>query len=318
MGRRQRLRRVTPSHNLSYVKRFRRSSLAFWLGLLVALGSGAPAHALGGVPACPGVGETAVVVRDGGALESLAFDAGGRLVYDDLLSGSVRMLETPASTPRTLARLIAPGGIVPGADGALVVAQGNTIGRLIGGASLVELDPRTGARRPLAARLVGGNGVARAADGTLYASDVPAGVIDRIDPTGRVTRGWWRSAGGPNGLALTADGRTLYANLSSAGRVVAIDTLRGTSRTIARFAGPAAVPDGLAIDAAGRLYVALYLAGEVQRVDPATGEACRLARGLRLPTAIALAPPSGPFAGSSAYVTTSGAVRSIAGASPAG
>lgn len=311
-----------PLHNLSYVKRWfglsntarsRATGFALPLALAVAM----PVASAQAAPAwCPGTGATSVVVRDGGPLESIAFDAAGRLAYDDLLSGAVRQLGAPGARPRTLTRLTAPGGIVPGPGGRLVVASGNTIGALIGGAALLSVDPVTGARQRLAARLLGGNGVARAVDGTLYTSDVAAGVIDRVAPDGAVTRGWWRSTGGPNGMVTSPDGRTLYANLSTAAVVVAIDVATGRSRTVARIENPAATPDGLAIDRAGRLYVALYLAGEVRRIDPASGASCTLARGLRLPTAIAVPAPGGPFAASSAYVTTYGGVREIAGAVP--
>lgn len=299
--------------------------------LAAAAASAALAAGAQAAPAsCAGAGATSLVVRDGGPLESIAVDATGRLIYDDLLSGAVRVLANPSARPRTLTRLTAPGGIVVAPTPAtlagsssgsspatLIVAQGNTIGPLIGGASLLAIAPATGARQRLASRLLGGNGLARSADGTLYTSDVAAGVIDRIGADGAVTRGWWRSSGGPNGLAVSPDGRTLYANLSTAAAVVAIDVVTGRSRILARVENPAATPDGLAIDAAGRLYVTLYLAGEVRRIDPATGTTCTLARGLRLPTAVAIAPPGGPFAPTSAYVTTYGGVRAIAGAVPA-
>lgn len=288
------------------------------LGAMLAAATACAALAAGAQAApssCAGVGATSLVVRDGGPLESIAVDATGRLIYDDLLSGAVRVLASPGAQPRTLARVTAPGGIVAAA--ALIVAQGNTIGPLLGGASLIVVDPATGARQRLASRLLGGNGLARAADGTLFTSDVAAGVIDRIGPDGAVTRGWWRSSGGPNGLAVSPDGRTLYANLSKAAAVVAIEVATGRSRTLVRVENPAATPDGLAIDAAGRLYVTLYLAGEVRRIDPATGTTCTLARGLRLPTAVAIAPPGGPFSPTSVYVTTYGGVRAIAGAVPA-
>ncbi len=339
MGRRQpprrtsRLRPGPRRHNLSYVKGRTGISTTIRrpLGAMLAAAAASAALAAGAQAApasCPGTGATSLVVRDGGPLESIAVDATGRLIYDDLLSGAVRVLANPSARPRTLTRLTAPGGIVvaptaPTVAGSgsspapLIIAQGNTIGPLIGGASLIAIDPATGARQRLASRLLGGNGLARSTDGTLYTSDVAAGVIDRIGADGAVTRGWWRSSGGPNGLAVSPDGRTLYANLSTAAAVVAIDVVTGRSRILARVENPAATPDGLAIDAAGRLYVTLYLAGEVRRIDPTAGTMCTLARGLRLPTAVAIAPPGGPFAPTSAYVTTYGGVRAIAGAVPA-
>ena len=281
------------------------------VGVGVALPAGASATAL---RACEGVGPVTTVVRDGQTLESSAFDGAGRLLYDDWLGGQVRALDAPTSKPRGLGTLRFPGGIARAADGRIAIAEGNGFASLIGGSSVHLLDPATGVRTRVAAKMVGANGLARAADGTTYASDTPAGVIDRVAPDGQVTKAWWRGSGGPNGLALSADGRTLFASLSLSSRVVAIDTTTKAMRTILRVAGLAPVPDGLAIDAAGQLYVALYLAGEVLRIDPATGVGCRLARGLQLPTSIALAPPAGDFDQTSAYVTSFGAVKRIAGA----
>ncbi len=268
------------------------------------------------VRACAGVGPVTTVVAGGQFLESSAFDAAGRLVYDDWISGAIRALDAPSSTPRSLGRLSFPGGIDQGPGGRLVIAEGNSFGRLIGGSSVLSLDPATGAKTRLASKMIGGNGLARAADGTLYASDTPDSQIDRVAPDGTVKKAWWRGGGGPNGLALSDDGATLYASLSSTSRIVAIDTATKAVRTVHRFAGLAPVPDGIALGDGGQLYVALYFAGEIHRIDLATGAACRLARGLTLPTSIALAPPAGDFDEASAYVTSSGAVKRIAGAVP--
>lgn len=268
------------------------------------------------VRACAGIGATTTVVRDGQFLESSAFDPAGRLVYDDWISGAIRALDTPTTKPRSLGRLRFPGGIDQGPQGRLVIAEGNSFGRLFGGSAVFALDTTTGAKTRLASKMVGGNGLARAADGTLYASDTPASQIDRVAPDGTVTTSWWHGSGGPNGLAVSPDGGTLYVSLSSTSRVVAIETATKAVRTVYRFAGAAPAPDGITLGAGGQLYVALYFAGEVHRIDLATGTACRLARGLTLPTSVALAPPAGEFDERSAYVTSSGAVKRIDGAVP--
>lgn len=270
-------------------------------------------------PACPGAGSPALVVRDGGALESAGFDGAGRLLYGDLSNNRLRALDAPGAAPRTVARVTAPGGIALLPGGGVVVASGNAVSAFLPhGASVLRADPTktAGAAATVASGLIGANGLARGADGSIYTSDPVAGVIDRVRPDGTVQRRW-RRGGTPNGLAVSADGGTLYANLSFEARIIAIDVATGATRTVAR--APAdrrlSVLDGLAIDAAGNLYATAYLAGEVWRVAPG-GTICALARGLRAPTAVALQPPTGPFSATTAYVTTWGGVRAIPGAVP--
>jgi len=65
----------------------------------------------------------------------------------------------------------------------------------------------------------------------------------------------------------------------------------------------AALLEGLACDADGRLYVAANGAGQIWRIDP-NGEICALARGLRMPSAVALGRGSWGFHAGNAYVVT--------------
>lgn len=288
----------------------------FALGALLA-SPGAALAAGTGVQACAGTGPTTTVVRDGSWLESSAFDPVGQLLYTDVISGKITALGAPGGPRRSLGRVALPGGMRPTADGRMALASGNTYPQLIGGASVYLLDTATGAKTRIASRLVGANGLAHdVATGTTYTSDELDSRIDRVGPGGAVTLKWWRGAGAPNGLALSADGRTLYANLSGTAKVIAIDTATGATRTVYRVPGLAPLPDGLAIDDAGRLYLALYFAGEVLRLDPSTGVACRLARGLTLPTSVAIPPAGGAFDAASVYVTQWGAVKRIAAAVP--
>lgn len=59
-------------------------------------------------------------------------------------------------------------------------------GNLVGLAGLLRIDPNNGQRKTLATGLAMANGVVRATDGTIFASNDCGTHIDRVDPDGRV------------------------------------------------------------------------------------------------------------------------------------
>ncbi len=74
----------------------------------------------------------------------------------------------------------------------------------------------------------------------------------------------------PNGLALSAGDAYLYVVASTLPGVVRVPLAGGPPETVAVFEQK--VPDGLAFDAEGKLYVSFYTPDEIWRVTP-TGEA---------------------------------------------
>ena len=82
-----------------------------------------------------------------------------------------------------------------------------------------------------------------------------------------------------NGLAFSADGRTLYYIDTPTRRVDAFDILNEPDgvpelknrRTVVRIEEEDVWPDGMTIDAEGRLWIALWGTGKVGCYDPATG-----------------------------------------------
>jgi gluconolactonase len=113
------------------------------------------------------------------------------------------------------------------------------------------------------------------AGGNLYVSNSGGwaagnGHIQRIDAAGGATV-WSRQAKGfTNGLALSPDGRFLYVVESSPPLISRIeiraDGSAGAYGVVAEL--PETVPDGIAFDAAGTLYVACYAPDRIYRIPP--------------------------------------------------
>ncbi|MFD1814474.1 SMP-30/gluconolactonase/LRE family protein [Rhodococcus gannanensis] len=286
--------------------------------LVLGIGSASAFPLSATTPMCSDVGAPRSVAQPS-AYEAVAFDSDGRMLVSNAFGNSVDMVDTPGAPPRSVATVPSPGGIAPLPDGTVLVGSGNsTTAFLAPTAELRQLNPTTGEQRVVANGLSMANGVVRASDGTVYASSDVEPAIDRVHPDGRVERAWYR-ASTANGLALSADERTLFANVSIGDTsIVAIDTETGASRV--HFRPPPALAlaflDDLDIDGAGRLYTNAFLAGQTWRVDP-DGSFCAVATNLVFPAGISVGAAGSPFAADSVYVTTySGSVYEIPRAVP--
>ena len=114
------------------------------------------------------------------------------------------------------------------------------------------------------------------AEGRLYVSDshgfgVPGPGVFRIDPDGRGELWYDRDVTFANGLAVAQDGSALYVAETFASSVFRIpirdDGTAGVREEVAHV--PGSLPDGLAFDVDGNLYVGCYEPSHILRVDPA-------------------------------------------------
>jgi sugar lactone lactonase YvrE len=262
-------------------------------------------------------------------LESAIVDDRGRLFFTSqtrhgLLSGALR-LDRPDGEPIEVgAPIPSPGGLAFDGDGRLIVGYGCSIqsgllGNRFPRAGLLRVDPDSGERETYATGLRMANGVVRAPDGYIYASSDTSLWIERVALDGAVDRCWAR-VWSANGLALDPAAGCLYAAKTFAPAAIArVELNQPASVTIharPRLRARGAMPDGLAIDPAGRVYVAANGAGQIWRVDP-DGSINVLARGLSFPSDIALGRGSDGFRAGNLYaVTFGGHVIELAGAVP--
>lgn len=113
------------------------------------------------------------------------------------------------------------------------------------------------------------------AQGNLYVSDSGGwrkndGCLFCIRPGGVATVVSTALSAFPNGLALAPDGRTLFIVLSTLAAVAAVtlhpDGTVGAPKIVVEL--PGTVPDGLAFDEAGGLYISCYAPSCVYRFSP--------------------------------------------------
>ncbi|AJW43039.1 hypothetical protein NY08_5041 [Rhodococcus sp. B7740] len=248
-------------------------------------------------PSCAGAGgPSAVVARiPGAALEGLTVDASGRAYVTDIVSGRVYRIDAPGQAAYPIATVPSGGGgaLAWMPDGTLLVGYGADprvfVGDIVKAAGIVRLDVNTLIVTPFATGLSAANGLAVAADGTVYATNDFGSLIGRIGPDGSVDPAW-ASFPSANGAVLDAADRYLYVSRTFVNP--------GVSRIpIADPSGPESVldltgldsfaaPDGLTLDDAGRPVVPLNAGGSVVRID-APGATCVIGTGTRLTSVVA-------------------------------
>ena len=263
------------------------------------------------VPDCPAVPPARTILDGQGVLESVAVQPDGALFYSDESAGAVMRLDRPGAAPTRLATVGSPGGLLFEPDGHLVAGQGDgtvqgATGPLTRQASLLRIDPRSGATTTIATGLQMSNGVALAPDGSFYASnDSLPGGVDRVAPDGTVTVDW-ASVTSANGLVADPQNRWLYAaqtfQPAAIQRVSIADPSHVEPYATTTGADEVAGPDGMTSDARGNLYVAANGAGEVWKVTT-DRRICALARGLSNASMVAFG-GGGAFPRRNLYVTT--------------
>lgn len=273
----------------------RRALRAALIAVAVLAAEPAAATAL---PRCAGdLAAPRILAQTHDLLEFGLFDDRGRFLYSDQGRGAVMRIDRFGRPAKVLTPMKAPGAMVRQPDGSVLVGFGDTssfgvLGDLLPQAQLWRIDPGSGSHVVVATGLGMANGIARAADGTVYATNDLGFGLDRIR-NGRVDHSW-ASLFSANGVVVSPDERYLYVSQTFTPPTIARISL-ADPRAITTYAAPrdpadlAAGLDDIAIDDAGNLYAAANAGGAIWRISPDRA-ACTLATGLSMPSAVTIGP----------------------------
>jgi len=189
----------------------------------------------------------------------------GSVLFSDVIVGGVYRLAPGASLETVVPKRRGVGGLIPHADGGVVVT----------GRDLAHVAPDGTTRTILAVDGVTGfNDLSTDRDGGVLvgalryrpmAGETPvAGEVWRVDPDGSqsvIARGieW------ANGIGLSPDGATLYVSDFQRAQVLAFAVASGARRVLAD--SPRGSCDGLAVDVDGGIWVALGPGRGVAHID---------------------------------------------------
>lgn len=272
-------------------------------------------------PACSGAGQATLPAASvPGALEGLTVDARGRAFTTDILTGRVFRIDAPGAPPVPIGTVPSggAGALAWTPDGGLLVGYGADARVLAGdalrAAGIVRMDPDTGVTTPVAAGLSAANGMAVAADGTVYATNDFGSLVGRVSPTGAVQADWARFPSA-NGAVLDRSGEFLYVGRTFANpgvsRIPVRDPAAPQSLLDLGGADALAAPDGLTLDSAGRPVVPFNTAGQVVRID-APQRYCVLAAGNPATSVVSYGRGSAGFSAGRLFAATfTGAIYEI-------
>jgi len=219
-----------------------------------------------------------------GLIEGPRVDGAGNLYFSDVTNGGVYRRRPDGAIETVVPKRRGVGGIALHADGGVVISGKNIC------------HVRDGVTRMLFAEAPGFNDLFTDAEGRVYTGSLRSdpfrdsgprvpGECYRIEGEGRATQ-LYGDVSLSNGIGFSPDGRTLYHSDTGvrAIRVHRLDDDGGVAP-----AAPIRVdglPDGLAVDADGGVWVALYGGGAVQRYLPSGAADARIAVPARAVTSL--------------------------------
>ena len=305
-----------------------RIAVAAALGLCFAAST---TQAVAAIPKCRGKVQVSNYQPNAGTfLESILVGGRGKVYVSLQPEGADRdrVLLVRYSRPNSEPEIIAES--FEGGPGGLAWA-GNRIlwGSIRGGVggdenprSVIYLvDAATGEMSTFATGLGQANGVARAKNGTVYASNNVGRFLDRVSPAG-ITDHTWGDVESANGLVISRDQKYLFAaqTVVEPGSVARIDR-SDPSKVVEWWSADGLMPppyfDGITRDDKGNLYVTSFIRSEVYKID-SRRRGCLLASDIPAPTSLNFAYSRGGLRNGKLYVSSyGGQITSISGAQDA-
>ncbi len=289
-----------------------RRTLATSTALISSLFAIFAATAAAEVPLCTGTHAQKTIYTDQGLIESVIVGNSGQFYFSSaptpaLDSSRLSKIQKPGATPTTVSEAGAGPGGLAWSKRRLLWGYGNTpangsSGDLDPKAGLYSVNPVTGARTVISDHLGMANGIVRAKDGTIFASNDLGMKLDRIK-NGSTTNGW-ASLSGANGMTFSRGGKYLYANQTflSPSRISRIEIADPTNIiTYAMSPDPGtAILDGLTRDRKGSLYATAWATGQIWKID-SKKRICVVATDIDRPSALAFGAGNMGFKGGNLY-----------------
>ncbi|MFT7645895.1 MAG: D-xylonolactonase [Candidatus Poriferisodalaceae bacterium] len=213
------------------------------------------------------IGELKLLSSGWGLIEGPRVDADDNLYFSDVPNGGVRRRSPDGEIEVVIPKRRGVGGMALHADGGLVVS-GRNIQHVVNGESRVLFDPGAPGFNDLHTDSVGRVYCATLRDDPFStAGERKAGELYRIELDGSVTE-IYDGVMLTNGIGFSPDGTKLYHSDSIPGRVWVSDVDGDDVTNRRSFVEERTVPDGLAVDVEGGVWVALAEGGRVQRYTP--------------------------------------------------
>lgn len=266
------------------------------MALVAGFGAGS---ASAEVPACDGTYSQTTIYQDQGTLEALIAGNSGRLFVSSRPDGqensALLRYGRPGNDPQTVATSEPGAGGLAWDGHRLLWGNGNNLANGSVGdetpmARLLKVNLRNGNYSVVSDHLGMANGVVRAANGAVYASNDFGMKLDRISSRG-VTKNGWATVDSANGMAISRGGKYIFANQtfvtpSTISRIEIADPTNVTTWASAEGLVPSnVILDGLTRDNKGSLYAAAWGAGQIWKID-SNRQICVLASGIDRPSAV--------------------------------
>lgn len=271
-------------------------SLPLAFALVAAFGAG-PASAE--VPACEGGYSQQTIYQDQGTLEAVIAGNSGRLFVSSKPNGeegsALLRYGKPGKNPQTVATSEPGAGGLAWDGHRMLWGNGNNLANGSVGdetpmARLLRVNLRNGNYSVVSDHLGMANGIVRAANGAIYASNDFGMKLDRISRKG-VTKNGWATLDSANGMAISRGGKYIFANQtfvtpSTISRIEIADPANvRTWVSTEGLGGAGVILDGLTRDNKGSLYAAAWATGEIWKID-SDRRICVLASGIDRPSSL--------------------------------